>query len=433
MTAARPRRFGIRRRLLLAFVLLTVGMGSVMIGVGYVAYDRLGRHLLEVNARPVMRLLMEAEERAFYAEDHGRRVLYWGSDLAEGMDLDFLVGKQVPPAWQALSDGLHLLENGGGFVLLTTRDNLRYSLSGSTGAFRSLRAETLRLFLVCVGVALVVAILVGIVLSRRLSGSLMELTHAVERGDQPGSLPALPQETLNDEVGVLARAIAARERDLVRYMQRESFFTGDVSHELRTPLTVLQGGLEVLELRLAGLEGGAALMPVLQRLQRTVLNMSDMVRSLLMLARRPEDIVPETIDAAALVRELCAGDAGVRLSGPASVLTVGDEGLARIIFKNLLDNARKYTEDGKVLVSVENGLFRIRNKGHIPEHLDVFARGVRAPHPHGAPTPVGSGLGLSLALRACEQMGWIIRQENVADREAVFTVRFPSGQPEHAV
>ena len=433
MTTSRPRRFGIRRRLLLAFILLTVGMGGVMIVVGLVAYERLGRHLLEVNARPVMRLLMEAEERAFYAEDHGRRVLYWGADLADSMDLDFLVGKQVPPAWQALTDGLHLLENGAGFALLTTRDGLRYSLSGSTGAFRSLRAETLRLFLLCVGVSLVAASLLGIVLSRWLSGSLTELTHAVEQGEQPGSLPALPQEARDDEVGVLARAIAARERDLVRYMQRESFFTGDVSHELRTPLTVLQGGLEVLELRLAGREGGEALMPVLQRLQRTVLGMSDVVRSLLILARRPEDIVPETIDAAALVRELCAGDAGVSLHGPACVLTVGDEGLARIIFKNLLDNARKYTEDGKVLVSVEDGLFRIRNKGHIPEHLDVFARGVRAPHQRGVPTPVGSGLGLSLALRACEQMGWRIRQENVADREAVFTVRFPSGQPEHAV
>lgn len=428
------RRYGIRRRLLLSFVLLTVGMGAVMIIAGLVAYERLGRHLLEVNARPIMRLLMEAEERAFYAEDHGRRVLYWGSDLAEGMDLDFLVGKQVPPDWQALTDGLHLLDNGAEFVLLATRGGLRYSLSGSTGAFRSLRAETLRIFLLCVGVALVAASLLGIVLSRRLSGSLTELTHAVEQGEQPGSLPSLPQEALNDEVGVLARAIAARERDLVRYMQRESFFTGDVSHELRTPLTVLQGGLEVLELRLAGLEGGEALMPVLQRLQRTVLDMSDMVRSLLMLARRPEDIVPESLDVAALVRELCGGDAAaVGLEGPASVMTVGDEGLARIIFKNLLDNARKYAEDGKVLVSVEDGLFRIRNKGHIPEHLDVFARGVRAPHPAGAPTPVGSGLGLSLALRACEQMGWIIRQENVADREAVFTVSFPREQPEHAI
>lgn len=427
------RRYGIRRRLLLSFVLLTVGMGAVMIIAGLIAYERLGRHLLEVNARPIMRLLMEAEERAFYAEDHGRRVLYWGSDLAEGMDLDFLVGKQVPPDWQALTDGLHLLDNGAEFVLLATRGGLRYSLSGSTGAFRSLRAETLRIFLLCVGVALVAASLLGIVLSRRLSGSLTELTHAVEQGEQPGSLPSLPQEALNDEVGVLARAIAARERDLVRYMQRESFFTGDVSHELRTPLTVLQGGLEVLELRLAGLEGGEALMPVLQRLQRTVLDMSDMVRSLLMLARRPEDIVPESLDVAALVRELCGGDAAVGLECPASVMTVGDEGLARIIFKNLLDNARKYAEDGKVLVSVEDGLFRIRNKGHIPEHLDVFARGVRAPHPAGAPTPVGSGLGLSLALRACEQMGWIIRQENVADREAVFTVSFPREQPEHAI
>lgn len=432
MTAI-SRRSSVRRRLLLAFVLLTVGMGAVMMGAGLVAYERLGRHLLEGNARPVMRLLMEAEQRAFLAEDHGRRVLYWGADLADGLGLDFLVGKQVPSEWRAMDDGLHLLRDKAHFVLLDTHDGLRYALSGSTGAFPSLWDETRRLLLLCAVAGLAAAVLLGVFLSRRLSESLTGLTHAVETGGQPGSLPPLPQVNLDDEVGVLARAIAARERDLARYMQRESFFTGDVSHELRTPLTVLQGGLEVLELRLAALAGGESLMPVLQRLQRTVADMSDMVRSLLLLARRPEDLVPEALDVGALVRELCHGDPCVCLAGEASVATVGDEGLARIVFKNLLDNARKYAEDGKVLVYVGAGSFRIRNKGHIPEHLDVFERGVRAPFSHGAPTPVGSGLGLSLAQRACEQMGWIIRQENVADGEAVFTVSFPCGQPEHAI
>ena len=51
MTAI-SRRSSVRRRLLLAFVLLTVGMGAVMMGAGLVAYERLGRHLLEGNARP---------------------------------------------------------------------------------------------------------------------------------------------------------------------------------------------------------------------------------------------------------------------------------------------------------------------------------------------------------------------------------------------
>ena len=217
MTAI-SRRSSVRRRLLLAFVLLTVGMGAVMMGAGLVAYERLGRHLLEGNARPVMRLLMEAEQRAFLAEDHGRRVLYWGADLADGLGLDFLVGKQVPSEWRALDDGLHLLRDKAHFVLLDTHDGLRYALSGSTGAFPSLWDETRRLLLLCAVAGLAAAVLLGVFLSRRLSESLTGLTHAVETGGQPGSLPPLPQVNLDDEVGVLARAIAARERDLVRYM-----------------------------------------------------------------------------------------------------------------------------------------------------------------------------------------------------------------------
>ena len=125
-----------------------------------------------------------------------------------------------------------------------------------------------------------------------------------------GIIPAcrpLPQVALDDEVGVLARAIASREEALRRFVQRESFFTGDVSHELRTPLTVMQGGLEVLELQLERLPGSERCAPTVERLQRTVRDMSATVGILLLLARRPENIALEPVDLALLVRDTAQG------------------------------------------------------------------------------------------------------------------------------
>ena len=106
-------------------------------------------------------------------------------------------------------------------------------------------------------------------------------------------------------------------------MQRESFFTGDVSHELRTPLTVMQGGLEVLELQLERLPGSERCAPTVERLQRTVRDMSATVGILLLLARRPENIELEPVDLALLVRDTVQGQDCFSLELPESRESAG--------------------------------------------------------------------------------------------------------------
>ena len=241
-------------------------------------------------------------------------------------------------------------------------------------------------------------------------------------GDYPG-LPPLPQVALDDEVGVLARAIASREEALRRFVQRESFFTGDVSHELRTPLTVMQGGLEVLELQLERLPGSERCAPTVERLQRTVRDMSATVGILLLLARRPENIELEPVDLALLVRDTAQGQDCFSLELPESREVQAQPALAGIVVKNLLDNARLYSENGRVAVRLDEHVLQVRNAGRIPEDLDIFARGVRA-RARGDATPGGSGLGLSLVRRACEQLGWSVSYRHSGENETLFEVCF---------
>lgn len=471
----RPRRASIRRRILAAFVLLALGLGLTLGLVGVFSYDRLGAYLVGWHARPIMEALMEAERRAWEAEDRGRGNLYYGDDLAAAMHWRFFVGKQVPEAWRALPEGLHFFNQMEEFALIVRRNGLDYVLSGHTGAFQALKNRLGALLLLCVLAGLGVAVVLGLLLGRRLTAPLSRLTRAVESRaphdllapDAPGPraspvppispIPPIPLTELEDEVGVLARALAAREEALQRFVLRESFFTGDVSHELRTPLTVMQGGLEILELRLDGLEGGAQLKPVLARLLRTTARMTDTVRTLLLLARRPEDIERIPLDLSeqlrALIREL-ERDGALRHAaerrpataaipgGPAllcatispGVRALGQRELTTIIFKNLLDNARQYTENNHVYVRLTPGMLEVRNSGRIPGELDIFARGVRgARHGQGAATPrgsAGSGLGLSLTLRACEHLGWHVLRADAPQGETIFRVTFPPYQGE---
>ena len=427
----------IRRRLLVAFMLLAAGLGLTMGMVGLLSYDRLGTHLVDWYARPVMNALIEAEERSRRAEDRGRHNnLVYGADLAGLMDLQFRVGKQIPQEWRTLDPGLHFFDRMENFVFLEEHKGVRYALSGHTGLL-VIKAQLTRVLGLCAGLGLAVAALLAFLLSRRLTGQLTALTRTVSRGsvpragdDYPG-LPPLPQVALNDEVGVLARAIASREEALRRFVQRESFFTGDVSHELRTPLTVMQGGLEVLELQLERLPGAERCAPTVERLQRTVHDMSATVGVLLLLARRPENIELEPVDRALLVRETAQGQDCFSLDLPESREVQAQPALAGIVVKNLLDNARLYSENGRVAVHLDGHALQVCNAGRIPEDMDIFARGVRA-RVRGDATPGGSGLGLSLVRRACEHLGWSVSYRHSGENETLFEVRFvPDSDGEH--
>ena len=477
--AAPRRRASIRRRLLAAFVFLALLMSAALGIVGRLSFDSLGTYLVGWHARPVMDAFIEAERRAWEAEDNGGGNLYYGEDLAVVMHWRFLVGKQVPQGWQTMPDGLHFINHMEEFILIERRDSVIYVLNGGTGAFLALKQRLNRILLLCAISGLGLAVVLAVVLSRRLTGPLSRLTTAVESrsasylqaGTQPGeaSAPPIPLTKLDDEVGVLARAIAAREEALHRFVQRESNFTGDVSHELRTPLTVMQGGLEILEVQLQRLPQAENLTPVLQRLLRTTGRMSNTVHTLLMLARRPEEIEFRDLDCSALLWSIVAEMAGEGVlylgehaafgpadnstqqffgkqahavcgvasglgNGPkqrkpvvlqtcivAGVQARGQKELAGVVFNNLLDNACQYTENGRASVVLCAGELLVRNRGHIPPGVDVFARWVRCTHSVGS----GAGLGLSLALRACERLGWQLDLiSEPGSGEAVFRVQF---------
>lgn len=535
--------------MIMAFVLLALGMGAVLGLAAHLSFEYLGSYLVGWHARPVMETLIEAEKRAWEAEDSGRDQLYYGEDLATAMHWTFLVGKQVSPQWRGLPDGLHFMDDGKEFVLIERREGVEYALKGGMGAFQALKSRFNGILLLCALAGLVVAVALAVILSRRLTGPLRRLTLAVESrppgslwfftgsGGEPGAaaMPvkpensgmsgASPQHTaqaacspesgpssasgqplwphatpapvpmtdMDDEVGVLARAIAAREEALYRFVQRESHFTGDVSHELRTPLTVMQGGLEVLEARLQNLAETVPqtqeLVPVVGRLLRTTSGMSRTVRTLLLLARRPGEIQASVLDCSLILRDIIDGMAreglahpvefphmasregadclpallalldenalpgtawarsasetpsGPRSFGPAGVFLAvglsspvpvcGQKELIGVIFKNLLDNARQYAENGRAFVLLEPDRMLVGNKGRIVRHVDIFSRGVSRSCKNGqqaAREGAGSGLGLSLAHRACERLGWRLELASLpadADGSTVFSLVFP--------
>lgn len=100
-----------------------------------------------------------------------------------------------------------------------------------------------------------------------------------------------------------------------------------------------------------------------------------------------------------------------------------------LIIENLVSNAVKYAQDGKVRISIQNEdanttCFRISNRvadDHHPDEARLFERYYRHPGFQNSP---GMGIGLSLVHSAAQKMGAQVQYQKI-DQDVVFEVRFP--------
>lgn len=91
----------------------------------------------------------------------------------------------------------------------------------------------------------VIALLLGIFLSRTITRPIRELTHAthaVSEGDLSQQVPVRSK----DEIGELAQAFNKMSTELLRSVNARKQMTADIAHELRTPLSLILGHAEAV-------------------------------------------------------------------------------------------------------------------------------------------------------------------------------------------
>ncbi len=238
----------------------------------------------------------------------------------------------------------------------------------------------------------------------------------------------------------------AREKELG---QLRSNFVSMVSHEFRTPLGIIQSSAEILDDYLEYLEA-AERKEHLQSICKNTRRMAGLMEEALLIgsldagkmefkaaslelrafARRLVDEVRSATDWRCPI-ELLLGEI------PAEIQA--DERLLRHIFTNLLTNAVKYSEAGRV-VRFEIGcdeaeiVCAIRDQGiGIPEAdrewlFNAFHRG------HNVADRSGTGLGLVIVKRCVDLQGGKIEVESKLGEGTAVTVRLPifSPVPPHA-
>jgi signal transduction histidine kinase len=276
--------------------------------------------------------------------------------------------------------------------------------------------------------ASLLALWIGYALSQKAIAPVTNLakTVAVLEPGKPAS--QLASTYGDDEVGELARAFDHYLERLQDFIAREQEFTGNASHELRTPLTIIKGAVEIIS---ADTDLSSHSRKVLQRIKRAVDGMSQMVETLLVLARE-DKITEEPVPSVAAIAQTVITESNDLLGGKPvklEMLNMRDFGLhvppsiITILLSNLLRNAIAYTREGSISISVNSPLVMVTDTGRgiSEEALPlIFDRHYRN---HDNET-AGSGIGLSIVKRICNHYNWLIDVKSTPDKGTVVTLDF---------
>jgi signal transduction histidine kinase len=244
------------------------------------------------------------------------------------------------------------------------------------------------------------------------------------------------------QLGSFALENARLVEELERADSFRSDFVATMSHELRNPLTVIMGYHELL------LDGTFGAVPaeqadILRRANKNALELLDLVNATLDLSRFESRQVPLNQEVVAIGKLL--DDVGAEMQGvsrtkhlavqweissePITLST--DPVKLRMVLKNLIGNAVKFTDEGQITVCAharDGGVeFRVSDTGiGIPsEALELIFEPFRQVDHSPARRSGGAGLGLYIVRRLVEMLSGTITLDSEVGKGSTFRVWLP--------
>ena len=258
-------------------------------------------------------------------------------------------------------------------------------------------------------------------------------------------------EVMQDITGIQQLANQRAEAEISS--KAKSAFLANMSHEIRTPMNAIWGIIEILmqdrtlpEETMEGLGRIHSSCNLLLGIINDILDLSKIEAGKL-------DIMPSQYEVASLINDaiqlniMRLGDKNItfeiEIDENIPARLIGDELRIKQILNNLLSNAFKYTDNGKVTLSgsfehnAENGILilSVRDTGHgmTKEQVDrLFDEYSRFNQETGRAIE-GTGLGMAITHHLLSLMGGKIHVESELEKGSLFTVRLPQNTVDNNV
>ena len=247
------------------------------------------------------------------------------------------------------------------------------------------------------------------------------------------------------------RATAARMRKAMEVAERaneaKTIFLAKMSHQLRTPLNAVIGYSEIL-LEDAEAAQDKTQIDDLRRINAAGKHLLSLVTSVLDLSKIEADkteLVIEPFDVASFMDDVIATSRSLVVANrnefvversPDLGIMISDATKLRQSVLNLLSNAAKFTQDGRVTLSIAREKRSVGDWlrlsvedtgiGIAPDNVQKLFKNFNQAEASTASRYGGTGLGLALSQNLCVMMGGAISVESTLGRGSRFTIRVPA-------
>jgi two-component system, OmpR family, sensor histidine kinase BaeS len=287
---------------------------------------------------------------------------------------------------------------------------------------------------------IVLAIVFSMLFSKKLTSGLKKLSFAANELQQHNLDIRIPMSGLPTEVKQIAISFNNLAESLAREEMLRKQFTGDLAHELRTPLATLRSQIEAFQ--------DGIWEPTPQRLQVSHEELMRLVRLVnelekLLAAENPQIRLEKIeLEAGSVLEALYEmfmpifKEKGVHLhieEPKQEELFEADKDKLMQILSNILNNALKYTPEGKnVTLSVQTDKegyvgFKIQDEGSgmaeddIPHIFERFYRGDKSRDRKTG----GVGIGLSIVKALMDAHKGLIKVKSKLNKGTSITLWFP--------
>ena len=273
----------------------------------------------------------------------------------------------------------------------------------------------------------------------RSDGVIIDQAHELPRGLQGESsiVAHLRVAPLGDEYILV---LADDRTEFSRTQAVRNDFVANVSHELKTPVGAISLLTETIE---DAADDDEAVRHFARRLQRESARLAALVQDIIELSRvqgknvvhagRPvdlEEVIAESVDRSRLPAE--AKEITIRVGGALPRPVHGDHDQLTMAFRNLIDNAVRYSGEGTrigVGLSSRDGIAQVtitdQGFGIPPEDRErIFERFYRVDAARSRQTG-GTGLGLSIVKHVITNHGGEVSLWSAQGKGSTFTVRIP--------
>ena len=300
-----------------------------------------------------------------------------------------------------------------------------------------------RLHLIAAGVAVVAALVAGLLLAQTLTRPLRRIRAAAERLER-GDLDARVEVGAEPEMGAVGRALNRLAETLGHEEELRKESVADLAHELRTPVNGLLSRIEAAQDGVLPLEANLHAMHAeairLTRLLDDLARLADAERPGLLLDKSPLDLadVARQVAQSFAPRFEAAGTAFTACIEPAPV--EGDAGRLEQVVANLVSNALAYTEPGgQVTLTVarhgSQAVIEVADTGIGIASADlrhIFTRFWRADRSRSRATG-GTGIGLAIVAELVRAHDGRIDVDSTPGHGSRFRVILPAATPSDTV